>query len=43
MACAVDHLVNNAGITQFGMFEDTDDDDVTNMRPIMVIPLPQLI
>lgn len=31
----LDHLVNNAGITQVSMLEDID--DVTNMRPIMDI------
>ncbi|KAI7756158.1 hypothetical protein M8C21_016360 [Ambrosia artemisiifolia] len=30
----LDHLVNNAGISQIGMLEEAD--DITNLRPVMV-------
>ncbi|XP_076882250.1 11-beta-hydroxysteroid dehydrogenase A-like [Bidens hawaiensis] len=32
---AVDHLVNNAGISQIGMLEEAD--DITNLRPVIDI------
>lgn len=32
---AVDHLVNNAGVTSVSLFEEIE--DITNMRSIMVI------
>lgn len=34
---AVDHLVNNAGIGHACILEEVE--DVTNLRPVMVIPL----